>query len=206
MALGAALSLVTVGFSTPLLTRHPLSASAAAAAEPFRFPAVLRTGKRVGDLIPGVTSLNDALRMFPAAPRDFPGNPRAPVSFPVAKLGDVQPEPTLVYNPPDTTYALFFDDNSKLVIIEDARPPLRGLGPREIHKRYPMLKDMGHDERVIELQGEVRPCVVMMVLFDAASRKVSAIAYAFTCATGAAQSTMRDPDGRLACRAAARGA
>ncbi len=185
-----------------------LLAATAAAAEPFRFPAVLRSGRRVGELVPGVTSLDDAIKMFPAAPPGYPGNPRPPISFPVAKLGEVPPAPKLVFNPPESAYALFFDANDKLVIIEDARSPLRGLGPRVVHQRYPKLKDMGHDERVIELQGQVQPCVVMMVLFDAATRKVSAVAYAFTCATGTSQTTMRDAHGPLACRAptAARGA
>lgn len=190
IAFGAALALV-------------LLAATAAADEPFRFPAVLRSGKQVGDLVPGVTSLDDAIKMFPPALPDYPGNPRPPISIPVAKLGGVQPAPKLVFNPPETGYALFFDNNDKLVIIEDARSPLRGLGPRIIHQRYPILKDMGHDERVIELQGQVRPCVVMMVLFDAATRKVGAVAYAFTCATGPSQTTMRNLQGRLACRAAA---
>ncbi len=175
-------------------------AAPGAAAEPFRLPAVLRSGRKVGDLVPGVTTLDDAVKMFPSAPPDYPGNPRPPVSSPMPKLGEVQPQPKLVYNPPQSAYALFFDDNRKLVIIEDARSPLRGLGPRVIHQRYPKLKDTGHDERVIELQGEVRPCIVMMVLFDAATRKVRAVAYAFTCATGASQTTMRDSGGSIACR------
>jgi hypothetical protein len=204
LRLGAAFALVlmlAVAPSAPWLTwRSAFEAAPAAATEPFRFPAVLTSGRKVGDLVPGVTTLDDVVRMFPPAPPDYPGNPRPPISFPVPKLGEVEPQPKLVYNPPETAYALFFDDNGKLVIIEDARSPLRGLGPRAIHQRYPILKDMGHDERVIELQGEVRPCVVMMVLFDAARRKVSAVAYAFTCATGASQTTMRAPGGRIASR------
>jgi hypothetical protein len=165
----------------------------ALAAEPFHFSAVLRSGKKVGDLMPGVSSLADVVKMFPAAPPDYPGNPRPPVGFPEVKIGKVQPEPVTVYNPPETSYALFFDDNDKLVIIEDAHSPLAGLGPQAIHQRYPKLRNTGHDERVIELQGQVEPCIAMMVLFSAGTRKVTKVAYAFTCPTRASQTTRRDP-------------
>jgi hypothetical protein len=164
----------------------------ALAAGPFHFPAVLRNGKKAGDLVPGLSSLADVVKMFPVAPQDYPGNPRPPVGFPEVKMGKVQPEPATVYNPPETSYALFFDDNDKLVIIEDAHSPLAGFGPQAIHRRYPKLKGTGHDERVIELQGEIEPCIAMMVLFSARTRKVTKVAYAFTCPTSGSQTTRRD--------------
>jgi hypothetical protein len=160
--------------------------------EPFRYSAVLRGGRKVGDLTPGISTLNDIIKMFPAATRDYPGNPRPPVNYPEVKIGKFEPQPTIVYNPPDSSYALFFDDNQKLVILEDARPPLVGTGPREIHRRYPMLKDTGNDEHVIELQGQLQPCVVMMVLFKAQTRKVTKVAYVYTCPTTESQTTRRD--------------
>ena len=162
------------------------------AAEPFHYPAVLRSGKKIGDLVPGLSALPDVVKMFPAPPQDYPGNPRPPAGFPEVKIGKVQPEPATVYNPPETSYALFFDDNDKLVIIEDAHSPLAGLGPETVHRRYPKLKGTGHDERVIELQGQIEPCIVMMVLFSAQTRKVTKIAYAFTCPTTGSQNTRRD--------------
>jgi hypothetical protein len=45
---------------------------------------------------------------------------------------------------------------------------------------------------VIELQGQIEPCIVMMVLFSAQTRKVTKVAYAFTCPTTGSQSTRRD--------------
>jgi hypothetical protein len=164
----------------------------ACAAEPFHYPAVLRSGKKIGDLVPGLSALPDVVKMFPAPPQDYPGNPRPPAGFPEVKIGKVQPEPATVYNPPETSYALFFDDNDKLVIIEDAHSPLAGLGPETVHRRYPKLKGTGHDEQVIELQGQIEPCIVMMVLFSAQTRKVTKIAYAFTCPTTGSQNTRRD--------------
>jgi hypothetical protein len=174
------------------LVRAGAEARPALAAEPFHFSAVLRSGKTVGDLMPGLSSLADVVKMFPVAPPDYPGNPRPPIGFPEVKIGKVQPEPVTVYNPPETSYALFFDDNDKLVIIEDAHSPLAGLGPQAIHQRYPKLRNTGHDERAIELQGQVEPCIAMMVLFSAETRKVSKVAYAFTCPTRASQTTRRD--------------
>ena len=101
--------------------------------------------KKIGDLVPGLSALNDVVKMFPAAPQDYPGNPRPPAAFPEVKIGKVEPQPTTVYNPPETSYALFFDDNDKLVIIEDAHSPLAGLGPEAVHKRYPQAQ--GHRAR-----------------------------------------------------------
>jgi hypothetical protein len=69
---------------------------------------------------------------------------------------------------------------------------MAGLGPKAVHQRYPELKGTGHDERVIELQGQIEPCIVMMVLFSASTRKVTKVAYAFTCPTSGSQSTRRD--------------
>ncbi len=167
------------------------AASVAIATEPFHYPAVLRSGKNVGELVPGISTLDGVVKMFPAAPQNYPGNPRPPIGYPEVKIGKVQPEPATVFNPPGTSYALFFDDNDKLVIIEDAHSPLGGLGPEAIHQRFPALKDTGHDERVIELQGQIDRCIVMMVLFSARTLKVTRVAYAYTCPTGSSETTRR---------------
>ena len=186
-----ALGLVSI-FAIAVIVYGVIAAMPASAAEPFHFAAILRSGKKIGDLVPGLSALNDVVKMFPAAPQDYPGNPRSPAAFPEVKIGKVEPQPTTVYNPPGTSYALFFDDNDKLVIIEDAHPPIAGLGPEAVHKQFPKLKDTGHDEQVIELQGQTEPCIVMMVLFSAATRKVTKVAYVFTCPTSGSQSTRRD--------------
>ena len=44
-----------------------VTATPAIAVEPFHFSAVLRSGKKVGDLVPGISALNDVVKMFPAA-------------------------------------------------------------------------------------------------------------------------------------------
>jgi hypothetical protein len=42
--------------------------TSALAAEPFHYPAVLRSGKKIGDLVPGLSALSDVVKMFPAPP------------------------------------------------------------------------------------------------------------------------------------------
>jgi hypothetical protein len=164
----------------------------ALAAEPFHLPAMLRSGKKIGELVPGLSALEDVVKMFPVAPQDYPGNPRPPVAFPEVKIGKVRPQPATVFNPLETDYALFFDDNDKLVIIEDAHSPLAGLGPETVHRRYPQLRGTGADEEVIELQGQIEPCIVMLVLFSARTRRLTKVAYAFTCPTSESETTRRD--------------
>ena len=92
----------------------------------------------------GLSALRDVVKMFPAAPQDYPGNPRPPAGFPEVKIGKVQPEPATVYNPPETGYALFFDDNDKLVIIEDAHSPRR---PRPEDRASALPRAQGHRPR-----------------------------------------------------------
>ena len=162
------------------------------AAAPFQYTAVVRGGRKIGELTPGISTLDEVIKMFPAAPPNYPGNPRPPINYPEVKIGKFEPQPSTVYNPPRSSYALFFDENQKLVIIEDARPPLAGTGPQEIHRRYPMLKDTGNDAHVIELQGQIQPCVAMMVLFEAKTRKVAKVAYVYICPTTGSQTTRRN--------------
>ena len=193
MLIAARNALFTVSLTGSLFCAFVVAfvAQVAFATEPFHYSAVLRNGKKVGDLVPGISTLEGVIRMFPAAKENYPGNPRPPIGYPEVKIGKVQPEPATVFNPPGTSYALFFDDNDKLVIVEDARSPLAGLGPQAVHKRFPALKDTGHDERVIELQGQLDSCIVMMVLFSAQTRKVTRVAYAYTCPTGNSETTLR---------------
>ncbi len=163
----------------------PLS-GASAQAQPFAYPAVLIDGRSVGNLILGHTTLDQAVRMFPPSPTGYEGSPRPPRGFPVAKIGQVSPKPTLVYNPWMTLYLLFFDANQQLVIIVDGgKSKLRGLTQQEMLKQYPQLKEMSRDSLEYELQVEIQPCVTLMALFSTRDNTVGDIAYVFTYSTQA---------------------
>lgn len=156
--------------------------------QPFAYPAVLTNGRSVGNLILGQTTLEQAVKMFPPIPPGAQGNPRPPRAYPEAKIGQVSPKPTLVYNPWMTLYLLFFDSNVKLVIVVDGgKSKLRGLSQQEMLRQYPQLKETDRDSLEYEMQVEIQPCVTLMLLFSTRDNTVGDIAYVFTCPTQAGQ-------------------
>lgn len=116
--------------------------SVSAQGQTFVYPAALIDGRSAGNLILGQTVVEQAVKMFPSAPPGYEGNPRPPRGFPEAKIGQVSPKPTLVYNPWMTLYLLFFDANQKLVIVVDGgKSRFRGLSQQEMLRQYPQLKE-----------------------------------------------------------------
>ena len=64
----------------------------------FAIPAILADGTKVGNMVLGKTTLDDAMRMFPQQAR-YEGNPHAPNGYPTVRVGNNPPRPTLVYQP-----------------------------------------------------------------------------------------------------------
>lgn len=158
--------------------------SVSAQGQTFVYPAALIDGRSAGNLILGQTVVEQAVKMFPSAPPGYEGNPRPPRGFPEAKIGQVSPKPTLVYNPWMTLYLLFFDANQKLVIVVDGgKSRFRGLSQQEMLRQYPQLKETSRGSLEYEMQVEVQPCVTLMLLISSRDNTVGDIAYAFTCPT-----------------------
>jgi hypothetical protein len=150
----------------------------------FAYPAVLLDGRSAGNLILGQTTVEQAVRMFPAAPSGYEGNPRSPRGFPEAKVGQVSPKPTVVFNPWMTLYLLYFDSNRRLVIVVDGgKSRFRGSSQQEMLSQYPQLKETYRDSLEYEMQVEVQPCVTLMLLISSRGNMVGDIAYTYTCPT-----------------------
>jgi len=134
----------------------------------------------VGEVVLGETMLEDAVGLFP--PTLGEGSPRRPHGFPVARAGKFQPKPVRVFNPYKTMYALFFDRNDRLVILQELGDVLEQQPVADLLSKYPVLRETQRlkDER--ELQGEIAPCVVLMLLVDGDDRIRSA-AYVYSCPT-----------------------
>ncbi len=150
---------------------------------PFSYPAVLVDGRKVGDLVLGETSLDQTIQMFPQIPVGNEGAPRPPRGYPEAKIGQVIPQPTLVFNPWMTQYRLYFDSERKLVIILDGFSKLRGLSREDMLKQFATLRETYRDSLEYEMQVEIQPCVTLMLLLSSRENTVGDIAYVFTCAT-----------------------
>jgi hypothetical protein len=132
--------------------------------------------------------------MFPSAPPGYEGNPRPPRGFPEAKIGQVSPKPTLVYNPWMTLYILFFDANQRLVIVVDGgKSRFQGTSQQEVLRQYPQLKETYRDSDKYEMQVEAQPCVTLMLLISVKDNTVGPIAYVFTCPTILGAHTAQSP-------------
>jgi len=134
----------------------------------------------VGEVVLGETTLRDAIRLFP--PTYGEGAPRRPRGFPMARAGKVQPKPARVFNPSATMYALFFDRNDRLVIFEELGDELEQQPVADVLSKYPALHETQRLKGERELQGEIAPCVVLMLLVDDDDR-VKNVAYAYSCPT-----------------------
>jgi hypothetical protein len=151
--------------------------------EPFLIKAVLLDGHGVGNLILGESELDTVVRMFPETPDMYEGNPRPPQGYPVVKAGMVIPQPTIVYNPINSLYVLFFDKNRRLVIVQESGSKLEGLTRQELLRQYPSLTETDRHPGWYEMQGEIQRCITMLVIIDDRTDMVSQVAYAFTCQT-----------------------
>jgi hypothetical protein len=134
----------------------------------------------VGEVVLGETTLRDAIGLFP--PTYGEGAPRRPRGFPAARAGKVQPEPVQVFNPFKTMYALFFDRNDRLVVFEELGDEFEQQPVSDLLSKYPTLRETQRLKGERELQGEIAPCVVLMLLVDDDDR-VTSVAYVFTCPT-----------------------
>lgn len=95
--------------------------------------------------------------------------------------GTVSPQPTIVYNPINSLYVLFFDKNKRLVIVQESGSKLEGLSRQELVQQYPILTETDRRPDWFEMQGEIQPCITMLVMIDDRTGRVRQVAYAFTC-------------------------
>jgi len=148
-------------------------------------PAFISGNVQIGELVLGKTTLKEAEKMFPKAPPEALGEvrPRKPAGYPEAKVGEVSPEPQLVFNPWGSTYTLFFDKNQILVLVEELGSAFEGQTLAEVQAEYPGLRRTASFDDVYEMQTEVTPCVALMLIFDAEFHEALQAAYVYTCKT-----------------------
>ena len=143
------------------------------------FPAFVER-RWVGEVVLGGTTLHEAIQLFP--PTHGEGAPRRVREYPTARVGKVQAKPVRVFNPYATMYALFFDRNDRLVILQELGDVLEQQPVAEVLSRYPTLRETQRRRDGRELQGEIAPCVVLMLMVDSKDR-VQAVAYVYSCTT-----------------------
>lgn len=144
---------------------------------PFVFNSVLINGQKAGELVLGRTTFHDTLRMFPAPPfSDYDGGLR-PADGP---LPEGYPEIKYVYNPWQTMYALFFDEDKKLVMVSELYE-LGSLSEKELLKRYPGLMETSSTVNSIEYRGELQECTSLIANVEPSGRSVEQLVFSHTC-------------------------
>ena len=166
--------------------------------QPFVIPAIPMDGKKVGDLVLGQTTLNQALQIMPP----WPGHPPMPLridefekanpglleSF--GKVGEVLRKVKKSYNPMKAMYILFFDKNEKLVIVQRDFSDYVKEEREEIGKIYDeyqhQLREVYRDSQGIRMQGQIQPCITLEIMLNtmkAKSGEPFRTGYVFTCPT-----------------------
>lgn len=170
--------------SSPKAPSQPGSAG-----KPLIYPAVLVNGQKAGDLILGETTLKQALKILPPWPAYPPGPiPLSELSPGYAgKVREVLLKAKKSYNPAESLFMLYFDENEKLIMIQDNTigfDKQKTEAVKNIISRYP-LKEVYRDSKFIIMQGEMQPCVFLEVMLDAGNGKNEPFeaGYLYTCPT-----------------------
>lgn len=146
-------------------------------AKPFVFRSVLTSGKKAGDLVLGRTTYEEVLKIYPAPPfNDYDGHLR-PVD---ETYQESYPSIKFVYNPWQTMYALFFDEDRRLVMVSELYE-LGALTEKELFRRYPGLTETGRSGRSIEYQAGLHECVSLVAAVEKKGRTVEQLSWVRTC-------------------------
>jgi tetratricopeptide (TPR) repeat protein len=153
----------------------------------FIFPAVIGVYRqRVGNLILGITTMNQAEKLLPAWPGHGPnrvGRGEVDISRDLVEEFNIK----YLFNPMFADFILGFNKNRKLVLIivsfwddENAREKLTNM----INKYQ--LKEMLRDSNGIKMQGEIMPCVRIEIFLSSeadSDMPVESAGYFYTCPT-----------------------
>ncbi len=145
--------------------------------KPYVFKPSLTSGKKIGKIVLGKTTYEEVLKMFPAPPSaDYDGDLRpvgegAPGGLKSARY---------VYNPYQTMYAVFFDENKKAVMVSELYE-LGALTEGELLRKYPGMSESDSSSGSIEYQAELDGCTTVIASVEARGHNVEQLSFAYTC-------------------------
>jgi hypothetical protein len=146
-------------------------------AKPHVFHSVLNSGEKTREIILGRTTYEEVLNMYPAPPlEDYDGALRAAEQ--VAPAGG--PSIKYVYNPWQTMYSIFFDEDKRVVMVSELFE-LGVLTEKELLRKYPGMVESDSEQGSIEYQAEIEECMTIIANVETASRSVEQLSYAYTC-------------------------
>ncbi len=176
---------------SPLIPQAPVATSAAPAAGKMKTPETpapnprpegvtvrLASGKAIGELELGRTTVDEARRLFDTAGAGLGPERRSGATVTV---GEATLAPKRFYAPPGTLYQLFFDDKGILVLfVTGASAELPASG-REFMRRFPGARETGRTLGSRELQASLAPCVTLIAVFRTGDDTLDSAAYGYSC-------------------------
>lgn len=146
-------------------------------AKPYVFKSALTSGKKTGDIILGKTTFEEVQKMYPAPPfADYDGALRPAGQS--ASAGS--PSIKYVYNPWQTMYAIFFDEQKRVVMISELYE-LGAFTEKDLLKKYPGMVESDSGQDSVEYQAEIEECTTVIASVEAPGRTVEQLSYSYTC-------------------------
>lgn len=149
----------------------------ASEAKPYIFKTALTSGKKTGEIILGRTTFEEVQKMYPAPPfEDYDGalRPAGP------RVSGGAPSMKYVYNPWQTMYAIFFDEQNRVVMISELYE-LGALAEKDLLKKYPGMVESDSGQGSVEYQAEIEECAAIIASVETKGRTVEQLSYAYTC-------------------------
>lgn len=138
----------------------------------------LASGKAIGELELGRTTVNEARHLFDTAGAGL-GPERH--SGATVTVGEATLAPKRLYAPPGTLCQLFFDDKGILVLfVTGASAELPASG-KEFMQRFPGARETGRTLGSRELQASLAPCVALIAVFRTGDDSLDSAAYGYSC-------------------------
>jgi len=164
-------------FSAPGLRRAAAEEEKKTLEKPYVFKPSLTNGKKAGRIVLGKTTYEEVLRMFPAPPAaDYDGALRPAGGGAPGGLKSIK----YVYNPYQTMYAVFFDENRRVVMVSELYE-LGALTEKELMRRYPGMSESDSSHGSIEYQAELDECTSVIATVEDKGRTVEQLSFAYTC-------------------------